>query len=185
MNINMGKTIFRAKFFDMPYSVSRSTQISFGVMVILCAMLAGFLTDLTPLDALIAGIITTFIYYFSEVVHQYGHFFAAKQTGKPSTGLRLWFILGTTLYPSNEGQVKPSIHMRRAIGGPIASLILLIIFLFLGSFLWAFSDMARFIVGWGIFVNSVWYIGGALIPMQYKNFTTDGMTIWKAWRDQQ
>jgi len=182
---DINKTVFRSKFFDMPFSGARSAQIALSVMVIFCTILASILTTLTPLDALIAGLIATFIFFASDVVHHYGHFLAAKQVGKRAIGVRFWWLFGTTRYPPNEGELTPTIHIRRAIGGPIISMVVLIGFLFLGSFLWRFSDMARFIIGWGIAVNAVWYVLGALIPIGFANFATDGMTILRAWQTQQ
>ncbi|MEO1290748.1 MAG: hypothetical protein AAFV93_23650 [Chloroflexota bacterium] len=178
----MNKTIFRFKFFDMPVSVARSAQIGTLILLILGTALAIFTTNLTPLDAFIAGILMTIIHWVSDLFHQYGHFVAAKQTGYRSTGTRLWWILGATRYPRNEKKLSHAIHVRRAIGGPIASLIILILFMGLGTALWNYTALSRLLVAWGIFINAVIFVGGALIPLKIGGLTTDGMILWRAWR---
>lgn len=178
----MNKTIFRFKFFDMPVSFTRSAQYGTLILVIICTILALFFTDLTPLDALIAGILATVIHWLSDFFHQYGHFFAAKMVGKPSIGLRTWWVLGTTRYPQDEGELLPQTHIRRAIGGPMMSLIVLILFLLLGAFFWSMGGMLQFLIAWGIFINLAVFTVGALIPLTIGGFNTDGATLLEQWR---
>lgn len=176
----MNKTIFRFNFFDMPVSVPRSAQIGILILVIICTALAVYFTDLTPLDSLIAGILATVIHWLSDFLHQYGHFMAAKWSGKPSSGLRLWWILGTIRYPRDEGDLPPALHIRRAIGGPVMSMLVLIVFLLLWNMVGSYSPMAGFLLAWGIFVQLVVFTLGALTPVSIGNFNTDGATILKA-----
>jgi|GEM_PF-2112988 len=178
----MNKTIFRFKFFDMPVSVPRSGLIGSIILDVICTILALIFTNLTPLDALIVGILATSIHWFSDFIHQYGHFFAAKQVGKPATGLRVWWILGTTRYPENEGQLSPQTHAKRAIGGPVASAILLIIFLILWCFFGATGGALQFLLAWGIFINFFVFFAGALTPVSIGWFSTDGATLLQSWQ---
>ncbi len=176
----MNKTIFRTKFFDMPVSVPRSALVGFLLMVIVCTVLAVYFTNLTPLDALIAGVLATIIHFLSDVLHQYGHFIAAKLTGKASSGLRLWWILGSIRYPDDEGELPPALHIRRAIGGPIMSLLVLIVFLILWMLAGSYSPMTTFLLVWGIFVQAAVFVLGAITPVSIGNFNTDGATILQA-----
>lgn len=181
----MNKTIFKFKFINMPVTVVRSALFGSIGLLVLTTALAVFFTDLTPLDALIAGLLATFLHWFGEVLHQYGHFLAAEFVDKPSTGVRVWGILGTTLYPKNEGQVLPIAHIRRAIGGPIMSFFVLNAFILLAVVFWSVSDMFRFLVAWAIFEHIAIYTVGALIPVKIGNFSSDGGTILTYWRQKQ
>jgi len=54
----------------------------------------------------------------SELIHTAGHIISARQAGAPMDEVR-WSILAGTLYRDND--VTPRQHIGRAIGGPIAS----------------------------------------------------------------
>ena len=180
----MNKTIFRFKFFDMSVSVTRSAQYAFLILVLICTVLAVFFTDLTPLDSLMAGILATIIHFLSEFFHQYGHFFVAKQVGKPSIGIRTWWFLATIRYPQDEGELPPQLHMRRAIGGPIMSTLVLIVFLLLWAFFWSVGGMLQFLIAWGIFLNIAVFTLGALTPLTIGSFNSDGAILLREWRRQ-
>lgn len=178
----MNKTVFRFKFFDMPVSFTRSAQYTTLILLVICTILAVIFTDLTPLDSLIAGILAVVIHWLSDFFHQYGHFFAAKQVGKPSLGLRTWWFLGTTRYPQDEGDLPPPLHIRRASGGPIMSTLVLIVFLLLGAYFWSVGGMLRFLIAWGIFLQVAVFTLGALTPLTIGNFSTDGAILLREWR---
>lgn len=178
----MNKTVFRFKFFDMPVSFTRSGQIGTAILIVICTILAVIFTDLTALDSLIAGILAMIIHWLSEFFHQYGHFFAAKQVGKPSIGIRTWWVLAATRYPQDEGELVPQIHIRRAIGGPITSVIVLIVLLILAALFWSMGGMLQFLIGWGIFIQIAIFILGALVPLKIGGLTTDGAILLREWR---
>lgn len=179
----MNKTIFRFKFLDMPVSVPRSAQVGTLILVIIGTAIALIFTDLTPLDALIAGILMMIIHWLSDFVHQYGHFFAAKRVQKPSTGLKLWWILGTTRYPSDEGDLSPQIHAKRAIGGPIASTLLLLLFIVLWIGFQSKGGVLQLLLAWGIFLNAGVFVSGSLIPASLGWFNNDGAILLRSWRE--
>src|SRR5689334_20305819 len=54
----------------------------------------------------------------SELIHTAGHIISARQAGAPMDQVR-WGILAGTLYRDND--VTPRQHIGRAIGGPVAS----------------------------------------------------------------
>jgi hypothetical protein len=80
-------------------------------------------------QAVLGGVVTTVLYWVSDIVHQLGHAYAAQRTGYPMTGIRLgtYLIFGTALYPDDEGELPAAVHIRRALGGPIGSLTFSII----------------------------------------------------------
>ena len=63
------------------------------------------------------------LHWLADLLHQAGHAIAARSTGYPMSGLRLWFLLSSGLYPLDEPELPVRTHVRRALGGPIMSLI--------------------------------------------------------------
>lgn len=88
---------------------------------------AYFFFHFTPLEALIGGLAAALLHYAADLVHQLGHALAARWTGHPMTGIRFWGPLSTSLYPSDEARLPAGVHIRRALGGPAASLLLFIL----------------------------------------------------------
>ena len=98
------------------------------------------------------------------------------------TGIRLGFlgVLSSALYPSDEIELPPAIHIRRALGGPTASLLvaafvfLLVRALVPGGVLWWLAIL--------FLVDNLFVLGlGSLLPLGF----TDGSTIlqWlRKWR---
>jgi hypothetical protein len=180
----MKTEVFKFKFFDMPVSVTRSAVISSLVLAVVLIIASVWFTNLLPFDALIAGIVGTLLHWFGCLVHHYGHFFAAKRTGYPSTDIVLWGLLGTTRYPKNEVKLAPAIHIRRAVGGPIASLILsVLVGLLAAAWLWSYSEFSRFISAWMLLdYIGVFTVGALFPPLTFNFLTTDGGTIWQQMR---
>jgi hypothetical protein len=177
----MEQEIFKFKFGNMPVSVLRSAAIGSLILMISLSIAALFLTSLTALDVIIIGIIGTLLHWLGELIHQYGHFFAAKRVGHPSTGVELWWLLGSTRYPANEGKLLPQIHIRRALGGPIASAIFSVIITII-SFVWlrGVSEASDFLAVWMMLENWLIFTIGALFPpISIGFFSNDGATIWQ------
>ncbi len=86
-------------------------------------------------NAIVGGLAATILHFVANLWHQLGHAWAANSTGHPMIGIRFGFlgVLASDIYPTDEGEIPPSIHIRRALGGPLSSLVLsavaLIIFL--------------------------------------------------------
>ncbi|HTP10251.1 MAG TPA: hypothetical protein VMP08_18485, partial [Anaerolineae bacterium] len=74
-------------------------------------------------SALLGGLIVVVLHWFTDLVHQLGHAWAARRTGYPMIGIRFgtYGVLSTSLYPPDEPPLPARIHIRRAIGGPIFS----------------------------------------------------------------
>ena len=75
-------------------------------------------------DVVIGAVMAVVLHWASEFVHQLGHAWAARRVGYPMTGIRFWGVLSTSLYPSDELPLPAALHIRRALGGPMASLLL-------------------------------------------------------------
>jgi hypothetical protein len=106
--------------------------------------------------ALMGGLIAALLHVCSEVFHQLGHAVAARATGYPMTGIRLWWMLGSSLYPA-----------------PSASALLTVVALVLWLLLRAVTPEWSW-VGLVFFVdNLVFYTLGSFLPLGF----TDGSTL--------
>lgn len=168
-----------------PIFIDQSARYGTIALVVTYTLAAVLLTNLTPLDSLIAGVLAMLLHWILDIAHQYGHKLAADFTGHPSIGLRLWGILSETLYPANEGPLPPKVHIRRALGGPIMSVLVGILLLLPSSWMWAQGGMAQFLSGFMLLLSFGALGFGALLPLDSKWLTIDGGTIWRYWRESQ
>lgn len=129
---------------------------------------------LSLVDALLAGLAATAIHWFSGLWHDLGHIVAARLTGHPMIGLRLWTVFAINVYPPDEGALPAKVHVQRALGGPIASAILTIAFGVLvlvtlqGTALW-------WLMLFGFLENLFVMTLQAFVPLGFN----DGATLWK------
>jgi len=91
----------------------------------LFAAIAGFVLRLPAGEALVAGLLATLLHWLSDIAHNLGHAIAARRTGHPMSGMRLGFlgVLVASVYPRDEPALPAAVHIRRALGGPIASVV--------------------------------------------------------------
>lgn len=167
------------KFLDMPVSVHRSAVIGSLIMVIVLTGAAMTLAELSVREAIIAAIIALLLHWFAVLVHNYGHFVVAKRIGHPSTGLLLRLVFARVNYPDDEGELSPQIHLKRALGGPLFSLILAALVIPL-ALLWLIlmGGIEQFLGYWILFdYGWVFTFGAFLPPMRFEWFTNDGGTI--------
>ena len=175
--ILMKDTVFNFNFLGLRYSVAKSALYGSAFVALVAALLAYFFGHLTILDSIIAGILATLLHWLGEIVHQYGHYLASKAVGHPMNGVRLWTILGTSLYPKEEGELPAGIHIRRALGGPAISFVVLLISAALWYFLGSYSPMTNFLLLWIVWEQILIYAFAALLPIKIGDFAVDGGTI--------
>ncbi len=150
--------------------------------ILLLVLLSGVAIGVLKLpvgEAIGASLLALILHWVSAIAHHLGHAWAARRTGYPMMGIRLGTLglLGTSLYPPDEQALPATIHIRRALGGPIASLLF--------SLVAAIAALALRIVGgalgWvGVFFfldNLVVLTLGALLPLGF----TDGSTLLQWW----
>lgn len=180
---SLNDIVLTFNFFQMPVKMARSARYGLLAVWIVATFVAAFVTPLTPLDSVLVGAVVAVLHLFCGLLHHYGHFLSAKWSGKPSTGVVLWGILGTTQYPTlTAGTVSPKQHMQRAIGGPVLSGLFFIAVLLIAWLYWDISPAFRFLMGYLIFNQVTINTIGALIPMKLGPVTTDGMILWQNWR---
>jgi Zn-dependent protease len=127
--------------------------------------------------ALLTGALALVLHWASAIWHQLGHAWAARRTGYPMIGIRLWFLLSTARYPSDEPPLPAEVHIRRALGGPLASFALTLV-------AGALALLLRPVIGpfWWLLVflcadSLVVFTLGALLPLGF----TDGSTLLRWW----
>ena len=79
------------------------------------------------LNVAVGALVLVALHWFNETWHNYGHFRAARSTGFPMDGVKLGtalLVFGTSVYPADEPELPAGVHLRRALGGPIANLAL-------------------------------------------------------------
>lgn len=125
-------------------------------------------------QAMITGFMAVLLHWLSDLIHHLGHAFAARQTGYPMRGVHFWGVLGTSLYPRDEPPLPAETHIRRALGGPIASTLLALTAAVL-QLARRPAGMARDLALWAVLDNLILGVG-ALLPLPM----TDGGTL-RAW----
>ena len=167
---------------DQRLKVKPTAILAFGLLWLVASFTSsGFLSD-NLLLAVVTGLGISLLHWAALFAHHFGHALAARSTGYPMVGVRLWWWLATSLYPQDEPTLPSSDHIRRALGGPLASFA----FAFAGSLLaWALRSQGN--EGWSLAafaaLDSLLIFGiGSLIPLGFN----DGSTLirWSRARGQ-
>jgi hypothetical protein len=177
----MTKPIRLGRFLGLELSYERTVPVSLAGVFVLCMFLAwSVIRTKTGFDIIVAGLMCVAIHFLSEFIHQLGHAIAASRTCYPMTGIHFYLVLGRSLYPPNEPNLSPNVHIRRALGGPIISVGVMVVFFVLAQLFPSFSLM-WFVFMFGFVDNLGVFVAGALMPLNF----TDGGTILKNVRAQQ
>jgi len=128
---------------------------------------------------IVQGMIVTLLHWLSDLLHQAGHAIAARSTGYPMTGLRLWYLLSSGLYPLDEPELPARTHVRRALGGPIMSLIVTVIAGVIAWLMGSAGSPYTWIAVFAFLDNLLIFTLGAFLPLGF----TDGSTLLRLWRN--
>jgi Zn-dependent protease len=137
------------------------------------------LLEINFIQAFLVGLVTALLYWVSNIFHHLGHAYAARRTGYPMAGIRMGTLLflSTSLYPDDEGQLPGAIHIRRALGGPVVSILLGIIVGILGLILYPVADLVGRVAFFVSLINLFVFGLGAFMPLGF----TDGSTLLEWW----
>jgi hypothetical protein len=159
--------------------LSASPSAVVGLLVLL-GVLTGvglLLLDLAWGQAVLFGLLGTLLHFLSELLHQFGHAWAARRTGYPMTGVRFWTIFGASLYPADEPALPAAVHIRRALGGPPVSLLLALLALPLVLALRDIGGLAWWLALLFFLENLLVFGLGAFLPLGFN----DGSTLLYWW----
>ncbi len=130
-------------------------------------------------DAIFFALIAVALHWLAALLHQLGHALAARSTGFPMNGIRFGYfgLLAASRYPRDEPQLPARVHIRRALGGPLASAFVSLV---AGAMAFAFplagifATLAQFFFWDNLLVFAL----GSLAPLGF----TDGSTLLQ-WRN--
>ena len=140
-------------------------------------VLAHLLLDFTLVESIAGGLLAALLFEVSEVIHHLGHAWAAKRTGYPMVGIRFWFVLGRSVYPRDEPELPAAVHIQRALGGPVLSLLTGILGALVALALGTTEGLLPALVIYFAVVNVFVLSLGALLPLKW----IDGGTIRYWW----
>lgn len=126
-----------------------------------------------PAEAVLTGLLCVLGHWALALVHQAGHAWAAHTTGYPMRGVRLWGLLSTSVYPDNEPPLPRELHVRRALGGPLASLLLTLPLLAAAGAARKTPGLPRWLATFWLVDNVSVFFLGAFVPLPF----TDGGTL--------
>lgn len=160
-----------------PIRISAERSAYVGFALVAATMLIAAITQLngTGSDRLMAAFLATAGYYLCLAIHHAGHYFAGLYAGYPLERLHFYWAIARDIYPPNEPRLAANIHMRRALGGPTASVLAALLCALLA--LIAPGGILRFVFLSGLWINLLIFTLGALIPA----FGLDGDVIRRYW----
>lgn len=153
-------------------TASNSAVLGSGILwiAVIAVMLIFF--RVSVVEGAVLGFAAIVLHWIADISHQLGHARAARKTGHPMTGIRLWGLLSSSIYPSDEPTLPPNVHITRALGGPITSGIIgLVSALFL--LILPFIEVPWWIALLFAADNLLVFTIGSLLPLGF----TDGSTI--------
>lgn len=173
----MGRLYELGTISGLRLTAGTSVALSMAIIWMLTAFGAAALLDVPAGEAIAGGFVCALLHEISVLLHQFGHAWAARRTGYPMIGVRLWGALGVSIYPSDEGTLPPSVHIQRALGGPIGSFIVAIIAAGIALALHPWDQTPGWIAAFFFLDNLLVFTGGALMPLGF----TDGSTLLHYW----
>lgn len=161
--------------------VSAETSFFIGTLILWVLLVGvGVLALNLPFSqAILVGLVAALLYWVAYIVHQLGHAYAAHRTGYPMIGIRMgtYLLFGSSLYPQDEVPLPAQIHIRRALGGPIGSLLFAFVTGIIALVLHPFGGVVWWLAMFLFLVNLVVFTLGSLLPLGF----TDGSTLLEWW----
>jgi hypothetical protein len=163
--------------YGLPVSIVPGFFVGTGLSILALAAIAMLAMGLGPLPAFAGAFAATTLMWLSELIHQLGHAVAARRTGHPMLAITLgrYLVLGTSVYPADEGALPPAVHIRRALGGPIASLIVSAVTLPIALVLRPTGGALFGVAAFVFLLNFVAYTLQIILPLGFN----DGATLRK------
>ncbi len=156
-------------------SAEPSAATGAALLVLLFGFIGRRVFGLSSREALAGGLLATAFHFLSELWHQAGHARAAEQAGYPMTGVHLWGVLGTSLYPPDEPELPGEVHITRAMGGPKASAWLVVAGAVAALLTRPLNRVAFMAAAMLAIENLLIFSAGAFLPVPFME--TDGTTL--------
>ena len=173
----MNKTLKLGSFAGLEILAKPTALIATLALWFIFALIGRKVFKLKPEHALIGGFLATLLHWLGELWHHLGHAQAAKQTGYPMSGVCAVGPLAASLYPPGEPTLPGSLHIKRALGGPIASGMLALVMMGLTVAARPLGGVPLMAASLSFFENLFIFSLGAFLPLGF----TDGSTILHYW----
>ena len=157
--------------------ITPSADIASAAFWLVLTLIAIYLLDVPLAAAVFGGLLAVGLHWLGELWHQKGHAIAARRTGYPMSGVRFWALLGASMYPRDEPPVTADVHIQRALGGPIASFILVLIAAILLLVVRPAGGVPLLLAQFFLLENIFVFFLGAFLPLGF----TDGSTLLRYW----
>ena len=173
----MNKTLKLGSFAGLKILAKPTALIATIVLWLVFTLIGRKVFKLSPKQALLGGFVATELHWVSELWHHLGHAQAAKQTGYPMSGICANGPIAASLYPPDEPTLPGPTHIKRALGGPIASGILTLVMALVTLALKPIGGAYLMVSALAFFENLIVFTIGAFLPLGF----TDGSTILHYW----
>src|SRR5258706_3392362 len=108
----MSQEIKFGEFAGLSFSAMPSAAIGFLLLWIVLSIFAAAVLQLSIGKAILGGLVAALLHLVAEILHQLGHAWAARRTGHPMIGVRLWGVLSTAVYPKDEPDLPAAMHIQ-------------------------------------------------------------------------
>lgn len=128
-------------------------------------------------QAVVVGLTAVLLHWLSDLWHHLGHGWVAGRLGYPMQSVISWLVLFSSRYPQDEPPLHATIHIKRALGGPAASLLITLLaglLLLVGPSQGSASYVLIAFIFWE---NLLVLFLGAFLPLGF----TDGSTLLTWW----
>src|SRR5262249_17011878 len=113
------RTLTLGTFFGLTISFRPLFFVSSLLLWLILTGLGLTVLKLNPFITWWGALVAVILHWLSEFLHHIGHALAARRTGFPMSGVRFGFLIGASVYPPTEPELPASVHIRRALGGPL------------------------------------------------------------------
>jgi hypothetical protein len=169
----LSKIIFQGKFAGLKITVRLSVLVALAILWMALTTISIWAIKLPVLDAIFGSLLATLLHPIAAFCHQFGHSLAARATGYPMSGAVFWGPISTSIYPPKERKLPAKIHVRRAVGGPTASVLMTMAAGVIALGLNQTGGTAWWVAFFFFLDNFLVFTLGALIPLRF----TDGSTL--------
>ena len=173
----MNKTLKLGSFAGLKILAKPTALIATIVLWLIFTLIGRKTFKLNLKQAILGGLIATLLHWLGEFWHHLGHAQAAKQTGYPMSGVCANGPVAASLYPPDEPTLPGSTHIKRALGGPVASAILALVMAVLTVAARPLGGIPLMAASLAFFENLFIFGLGAFLPLGF----TDGSTILHYW----
>jgi hypothetical protein len=130
-------------------------------------------------NAIAGSLLAVLLHWVCALAHHLGHAWAARRTGYPMIGIRFGTlgVLATSVYPPDEQTLPAKIHIQRALGGPLGSLLFSMVALVIAPVFRTVNEALGWVGTFFFLDNLLVFTLGVFVPLGF----TDGSTLLKWW----